>query len=487
MKQRSLGVNTALNGIKTLLTILFPVMTFWRVCRIFSVDTVGSYTFANAAAGYFLMFSALGIATYAVREGVAFREDPERMSAFASEVFTLNLISAAVVYLILGVFVTVWPRFAACRELLLILSVNMALTALGCDWLHTVYEDFLYVTLRTIGVYALALILFFLLVRTPDDLYTYAWITVLASAGAQLLNIPARRKYGVSVRPVRPETARRHLKPVLTLFANTVTTSIYVNSDTLILGFLRSDYEVGLYSVAVKIYTLFKTLLSAVITAVTPRLSALWAAGDPEAFEKNASRIFQALLTLLAPVAVGLFFLGKQLILIIADAPYLSGLAAVRWLCAALVLSLVGWFVTACVLIPAKKDKEVLRITVIAAAENILLNLLLIPFFGFTAAAVTTVLAEGTACVLGLREAGKLIRIRSLVSGRTVLSILAGSAVIAAVCLWAHTWAAGPVAQTLGAFAISVPLYGAAVLLLKNPAAEDLLERLKNLGITKSK
>jgi hypothetical protein len=59
--------------------------------------------------------------------------------------------------------------------------------------------------------------------------------------------------------------------------------------------------------------------------------------------------------------------------------------------------------------------------------------------------------------------------------------MLAGSAVIAAVCLWAHAWPAGPVAQTLGAFAVSVPLYGAAVLLLKNPAAEDLLERLKNL------
>ena len=477
MKQRSLGVNTALNGIKTLLTMLFPVMTFWRICRIFSVDTVGSYSFANAAAGYFLMFAALGTATYAVREGVAFREDPVRMSAFASEVFTLNLISTAVVWLILGVFVTAVPKFAACRELLLILSVNMALMALGCDWLHTVYEDFLYVTLRTIGVYALALILFFLLVRGPGDLYAYAWITVLASTGAQLLNIPARRKYGVTVRPVRPGAAKRHLKPVLTLFANTVTTSLYVNSDTLILGFLRPDCEVGLYSVAVRIYTLFKTLLSAVIAAVTPRLSALWTAGDPAVFEKNVSRIFQTLLTLLAPVAVGLFFLAEALIRIIAEEPYLAGLSAVRWLCGALVLSIVGWFVTACVLIPAKKDREVLRITVIAAAENIMLNFLLIPLFGFTAAAVTTVLAEGTACVLGLREAGELISLRSLVSGKTTVSVLAGSAVIAAACLGVRAWQAGPLAQTLAAFGISAPLYALTAWALKNPAVLENVRR----------
>ena len=246
--RRALGVNAGLNVLRTVLTMLFPVVTFWRISNIFSVDTVGQYGFANAAAGYFIMFAALGIATYALREGVSLRNDYREMSRFASEMFTINVISSLAAYLLLAVAVFAVPRFAGCRELLLILGVNIALMTLGCDWIHSVYEDFLFVTVRTVIVYALSLLLFFLFVQTPRDLYAYAWITVLATSG---------------------------VKPVMILFANTVTTSLHVNSDMLILGFSRADSEVGLYSVAVKIYMLFKALLSAVITAATPRLAAV--------------------------------------------------------------------------------------------------------------------------------------------------------------------------------------------------------------------
>ena len=478
-KTRSLGLNSILNVIRTVLTMLFPVMTFWRISRIFTVNTVGMYNFANATAGYFIMFAALGISAYAVREGAAFRDDTRRISVFSSEVFTINLFSTLAAYILLAAGILIVPRFHECRALLMILSVNMILMTVGCDWIHAIYEDFLYITVRTIAVYALALGLFFLLVNTPDDLTTYAWITVLATSGAQLLNIPARRKY-CSVRPVPPQRVRQHLRPILTLFANTVTTSLYVNSDQLILGFLRGDYEVGLYSVSVKIYMLFKSLLGAVIIAVTPRLSSLWA-NERKDFETAASRIFQTLLTLLVPVAVGLFFLSEPVILVIAGAPYLGGIPALRWLCASLVLSIAGWFMTSCILIPAKEEKAILRITVIAALANIILNFILIPLWGFTAAAITTVIAEGTACILGLRKAGKLISLRNMVSRSTLTSILAGSVLVAAICLWVCTWTIDPLAKALAAFGISIPVYAAAIRLLKNPAALEASKAIRKV------
>ena len=37
---------------------------------------------------------------------------------------------------------------------------------------------------------------------------------------------------------------------------------IYVYSDTTILGFMATDYEVGIYSVSVKVYNIIKNLLS---------------------------------------------------------------------------------------------------------------------------------------------------------------------------------------------------------------------------------
>ena len=83
-KTHSLGLNSILNVIRTVLTMLFPVMTFWRISRIFTVETIGMYNFANATAGYFIMFAALGISAYAIREGAAFRDYTQRISVFSA-------------------------------------------------------------------------------------------------------------------------------------------------------------------------------------------------------------------------------------------------------------------------------------------------------------------------------------------------------------------------------------------------------------------
>ena len=119
-KTHSLGLNSILNVIRTVLTMLFPVMTFWRISRIFTVETIGMYNFANATAGYFIMFAALGISAYAIREGAAIREYAQRISVFSSEVFTINLFSTLAAYILLAASILIVPQFYECRALLMI-------------------------------------------------------------------------------------------------------------------------------------------------------------------------------------------------------------------------------------------------------------------------------------------------------------------------------------------------------------------------------
>ena len=70
----------------------------------------------------------------------------------------------------------------------------------------------------------------------------------------------------------------------MVLFAMSVTVTIYVISDTTILGFLCDDYTVGVYSVSVKIYSIVKTVLSSVLVVSIPRLSALLGTNDKKKF-----------------------------------------------------------------------------------------------------------------------------------------------------------------------------------------------------------
>ena len=60
---KSLGINAILNGLQSVLNLIFPLITFPYVSRILSVDGMGIYNFSNTYVGYFLLIAGLGINT----------------------------------------------------------------------------------------------------------------------------------------------------------------------------------------------------------------------------------------------------------------------------------------------------------------------------------------------------------------------------------------------------------------------------------------
>ena len=82
MKQKSLGVNAILNGIKQCCSILFPLVTFPYVSRILGNGGYGKYSFSFSITNYFILFAALGIYTYAVREGAKIRNEQNKINKY---------------------------------------------------------------------------------------------------------------------------------------------------------------------------------------------------------------------------------------------------------------------------------------------------------------------------------------------------------------------------------------------------------------------
>ena len=71
---------------------------------------------------------------------------------------------------------------------------------------------------------------------------------------------------------------------------------IYVYSDTTMLGFMQTDYEVGIYSVSVKIYTIVKNLLASVLIVSIPRLSMYYGIGKIKEFKNTAQKKYMMVL-----------------------------------------------------------------------------------------------------------------------------------------------------------------------------------------------
>ena len=142
-ENKSLKLNMVLNGIKGLMSILFPLISFPYVSRVLGVDSLGRYNFSTSVISYFILLAGLGISTYAIREGAKIREDKEDFEHFANQMFTVNIISTTISYVLLLLLMLTVGKFRDYWDILAVLSIQIVFTTIGVDWLYSVYEDYL--------------------------------------------------------------------------------------------------------------------------------------------------------------------------------------------------------------------------------------------------------------------------------------------------------------------------------------------------------
>ena len=469
MKRKSMGANAVLSAVKTALGVIFPLITFPYATRTLGAENVGRFDFASSAVSYAVLLSALGFRMYAIRECSRVRGDRKSLEEMGSSIFTINVVSSVAAYVILAALCVFVPKLRANWILIAILSLEIAFTTVGCEWVYTVFEDFLYITVRYLCIHLVSLVLLFCFVRTQEDLVKYTILSVGALGAACVANVVGRRRY-CRIRLTRHVEAKTHLPPIMVFFFNNLSTTIYVNSDRLILGFMTSYTYTGLYYVAARIYSIVKSILASVINVAVPRLSEYWSENAVDKVKETCGRIFSVLLILSVPAMAGLITLSRQIVLLLSGAEYERSYVSLAILGVALLVAVFSWFYKNCILIPAKHEKKVMAATVTAAAVNIVLNLILIPFFQEKAAAFTTVVAEAISLTMMLLASRKVLRIR--VSLREVLTVLGGSALIVLICKTAEFLAGeNPLLIIVTAIPASVLSYGAVLLLAKNPYA----------------
>lgn len=391
-KQKSLNVNMLLNFLKTIFTTVFPLITFKYVTSVLGKEGIGAINFSNSIIQYFSIFAALGISTYAIRECAKVRINNEKISLLSSELFSINIISTLISYSILFFIVLFVPALSTNRILILILSVSIICTTLGTEWVNIVYEDFLYITIRTIffQIFTFVLVIFF--VKNQTDIFKYALISSFSSFVINFLNYIYVKKY-VNLKLLFNNKLLRHLKPIFTIFAMNIAIFIYVTSDITILGFLRGETEVGLYTVSSKIYSCIKTILASVISVTIPRFAYI-IDSNKEEYLVQLKSIFSIILLFGIPIVVGIILLPDFFITLISNKDYLESKITLCTLSVAILPTLLSTIINNNILLPQRKESKILFSTLIGGFINIVLNLILIPRYGFNAAAFTTLIAE---------------------------------------------------------------------------------------------
>lgn len=463
--RKSLKINMILNAVKGIMGIIFPLISFPYASKVLGVDNIGKYGFANSVISYFLLLADLGISTYAIREGAKIRSDKEKTNAFASEMFSINCISAAGSLVVMVLCVLLIPKFQSYRVLLFIMSFQVLFRAIGVEWIYSVYEEYTYITIRTIFFQFMALILLFLLVKTERDINIYTGISVVTSILTNIINYFRSKKF-CHIRLTFKIHYKTHIKPILILFFMNVTVSIYVASDTTILGFMCDDFVVGIYSLSTKIYSIVKTIISSVLIVSIPRLSALVHHDDSHEFENAATDIYKTMLSVMLPAILGIVLLRREIIVIAANETFLQAESSLMLLSIALFFCMGAWFWGQCILVPLGKEQYVFYITLVSATVNIFLNLILIPNGKENAAAFTTILAEGIAYISCMVVGRKQVSLGAL--WRSVIKVLIGCCGIFGCFLMMSPLKGRIVLYSILVVSLSAVLYTGTELLLRN-------------------
>lgn len=478
--KKSLGINALLNGFRSALNLIFPLITFPYVSRVLSVDSMGVFDFANTYVNYFILIAGLGVATYTVREGAKYRDNKEKINNFASQVFTINIISTIVTYIFLLISLLLFKNLHNYLSTILIFSLQILFTTLGTEWIYTIYEEYSYITIRSILFKILSIILLFVFVRNSNDYLWYAGITVVASVGSNILNYFHARSF-IKIKLVKQIKWKYHLKPIMIIFASTIAVKLYLSIDTILLGLMRDDYSVGIYSVAVKIYTIVSGLIGGLLVVTIPRLAKLLGQNRLKEYSTVLYRVINSISIILFPVALGLIILSKEIVLIIAGTKYLASVSTLQIVAIALIFSNFSMIFNQCVLIPAKRESKTLRNTLITAIVNLGFNLIIIPMFSYNGAALTTVIAEFLIMILNCRSVWDIVKpiVTSKGIAKNILDSLVGCVGIVLVCLVIKYSVSSMILRTIFSVVISVGIYGVILFFLHNRVLLESVDRVR--------
>ena len=392
---QSVKVNYILNLINTGTQMLFPLITFPYVCRVIEADGIGQINFFQSIISYISLFTCLGIPMYAIREIARDRSDVVQMNRTAMEILLLHSMLTLVGYAIVAILCLTIPQIQVNIPLFLILSLTIFFTAIGCEWFYQGIEDFKYITIRGLIIKTVSVVLLFIFVKSKTDLLYYGCYTVFGVLGGNIFNFFRLRKYIHRENIIFSELhIKRHIKPVLKVFSFSVVTSIYLQLNTVLLGFLKNALAVGYFAAATKVMQMLLTMSACLGSVMMPRASHLIAENREDEFNRLIQKSYDFTLAIALPMTIGLIFCAPSLITALCGVKFEHSILPSQIIAPIILMVAISNVFGIQVLFPKGKINVVTLCCGIGAVADLILNLCLIPFFSYIGTSIAYLGAE---------------------------------------------------------------------------------------------
>ncbi len=392
-KEKSLNKNMIMGTILTLSNFIFPLITYSYVARIISPSGIGKVAFVNSVLSYFIYIASLGIPSYGLRECAKLRNDKEKLSKTFQELLIINLVSTMFAYILLFIVIISVNKLYNYKILFLIMSSQIFLNSIGVEWLYQALEEYSYITIRSVFFKVIGVLLTFILIKSPDDILLYGFLTIFAASANYICNFINIHKY-ITFKKFKNYNLKKHFKPILSLLTASIIISIYANFDIVMLGFISSEYEVGLYNAALKIKSILLSLSTAITAVMIPRISYYIQNKDEKGINKLLIKSLQISLLIAFPVCIYCLLFSKNILLFVCGISYIEAENTLKLLMILILPLILTNLFGNQILIPFGKENRFSQSVFIGMWINLILNLLLIPKYGASGAAFGSIITE---------------------------------------------------------------------------------------------
>jgi O-antigen/teichoic acid export membrane protein len=167
---------------------------------------------------------------------------------------------------------------------------------------------------------------------------------------------------------------------------------LLTNTDILIISWIRTASEVGIYAAAIRIIQILYVIPGVLQFSILPLFARL-ANKDNEKFRAALERTVSLVSLASIPIALGGAILGTQIMSLVFGAAYEPGGLAFKILMFTMIVDYPIIMISAAIF-SYNHQKSLIAAAVIGSVSNVVLDLLFIPPFGIAGSAVATLLAQ---------------------------------------------------------------------------------------------
>lgn len=363
--------------------------------NVLGISSYGSYSFAFAISMYLVIVTDYGFGFTGVKLISVHRDNVHKVSSIFHSIQIIKIIILALVLLLYSLAILFVDVLSINKELFFLSFGILIGQTIIPVWFFQGMEKMKFITIVNLIIRVIAMLLILFYVKEPEDInFAIASQSISFSLAGILSIYIAYSKFNLKFIIPKTSEITKMLISNRHMFFSSLSLSIYKNFNVVILGFLSTNIEVGVYSAAEKIIKSVQSLIAPLSQAIYPNMSLKF---SKLKLHESISKLFKLSKYYLAPLfsLILLLILFENFIERFLDITNNDSFSNVFYiLLPVIVIGSLNYLLGIVGLVNLNKEKRFNTATIIGGLINLMLCYLLSKDYGAIGSAIALVFAE---------------------------------------------------------------------------------------------